>query len=121
MLFRSYYLEKFGQPYYWQAKDAGGMKQLLDKIKFSRGSKQTPLPVDDDSLLSALPLFLNSVNDPWLLEHFSVPILNSKYNEIVTNASKTRKQNASTGMILTDNSTDKYDTEEERKLRARFS
>ena len=46
------------------------------------------MPVDDDSVLYALQVFLSSVKDGWLLENFSVTNLNSKYNEIISNARK---------------------------------
>lgn len=70
--------------YYWEAKDASNMKQLLKKISFSRTQREKPLPVDDDSLIVALESFLNAINDSWVLEHFTVPIINSQYNSIIT-------------------------------------
>ncbi len=70
--------------YYWEAKDASNMKQLLKKITFSRTQRDKPLPVDEDSLIVALEAFLNAINDKWILEHFTVPILNSQYNSIIT-------------------------------------
>lgn len=70
--------------YYWEAKDATNMKQLLKKITFSRTQRERPLPVDDDSLISALESFLNAINDSWILDHFTVPIINSQYNSIIT-------------------------------------
>lgn len=70
--------------YYWEAKDATNMKQLLKKISYSRTQRKRPLPVDDDSLIVALESFLNAINDSWILEHFTVPILNSQYNSIIT-------------------------------------
>lgn len=70
--------------YYWEAKDATNMKQLLKKISFSRTQRERPLPVDDDSLIVALESFLNAINDSWILEHFTVPMLNSQYNSIIT-------------------------------------
>lgn len=70
--------------YYWEAKDASNMKQLLKKISFSRTQREKPLPVDDDSLIDALESFLNAIKDSWILGHFTVPIINSQYNSIIT-------------------------------------
>lgn len=83
-LFEEYFKKTFFDSYYWTAKDAGNMSQLLQKLTFSREQKQ--MPVDDASVLYALQVFLSSVKDGWLLENFSVANLNSKYNEIVAQA-----------------------------------
>ena len=74
------------EPYYWTAKDAGQIKQLLDKIRFSRKSRG--LDIDDDSMIFALNAFLNSISDQWILQHLEPATINSKYNEIVANAKK---------------------------------
>ena len=83
-LFEEYFKKTFFDSYYWTAKDAGNMSQLLQKLIFSREQKQ--MPVDDASVLYALQVFLSSVKDGWLLENFSVANLNSKYNEIIAQA-----------------------------------
>lgn len=84
--FEEHFRNTFGEEYYWTAKDAGNMSQLLRKLAFSREQKQ--MPVDDASVLYALQVFLSSIRDGWLLENFSVANLNSKYNEIISNARK---------------------------------
>lgn len=81
-IFEKFFSETFGAEYYWQRKDAGAMRQLLQKIHYSRQSRK--LAVDDDSLLSALHAFLGSITDEWILKNFSVTVINSKYNEIVS-------------------------------------
>lgn len=82
--FEEYFRNTFGEEYYWTAKDAGNMSQLLQKLTFSREQKQ--MPVDDASVLYALQVFLSSVKDGWLLKNFSVTNINSKFNEIVAQA-----------------------------------
>lgn len=82
--FEEYFRNTFGEEYYWTAKDAGNMSQLLQKLTFSREQKQ--MPVDDASVLYALQVFLSSVKDGWLLKNFSVTDINSKFNEIVAQA-----------------------------------
>lgn len=83
-LFEDYFKITFSSDYYWTTKDAGAMSQLLKKINFSR--KQKGMSTDDDSMVKALRAFLDSIKDTWILEHFSVTIINSKYNEIVASA-----------------------------------
>jgi hypothetical protein len=83
-IFEGYFKSLFNDEYYWQRKDAGAMKQLLQKIAYSRKSRN--LPTDDDSLCDALTLLLESIKSDWILQNFSVTIINSKYNEIVSQA-----------------------------------
>ena len=121
MAFEEHYKKTFGESYYWTAKDAGAMTQLLQKLKFQR--EQKSMDVSDDSMMTALSCLLSSIREGWIFENFSVTNINSKFNEIVSNARKTAygKSNMSVGVILHDNSIDKYDTEEERKLMARWN
>lgn len=83
-LFKRIYLEKYGSPYVWGAVDAGQMSNLLSYIRVSRAERKTPLPTDTDSMLQALEVFLNAINDSWVLGNFSVKVIASKYNEIVS-------------------------------------
>ena len=102
-IFEDYFRTTFSNEYYWTPKDAGAMSQLLKKISFSREKKN--MSTDNDSMIKALEAFLYSIKDTWILEHFSVTIINSKYNEIVasvkdsklnqghTNGNNSRKSN----------------------------
>ena len=93
--FEEHFRNTFGEEYYWTAKDAGNMSQLLRKLTFSQEQRQ--MPVDDASVLYALQVFLTSVKDSWLLDNFSVANINSKYNEIVSHAKNgNNKQNRGT-------------------------
>ena len=83
-LFKKYFKDIFSNDYYWTAKDAGAMTKLLQKIAFSREQKK--MPIDDESLLYAFQSLLSSIHDDWILNNFSVAIINSKYNEIVNQA-----------------------------------
>lgn len=83
-VFEDYYLNTFGSSYYWTAKDAGSMADLLKKIAYSRTQKE--MSVDDDSMLYALKMLLSSVKEGWIFENFSVTNISSKYNEIVAKA-----------------------------------
>lgn len=89
-IFEAKYKELHDSPYYWEPKDAAAMKKLIAKIKFSRENRETPLPTDDTSLLNALEMFLDCIDDPWICEHYAVTVIASKYNEIIKNVRKKR-------------------------------
>ena len=91
--FESYYLELYGEPYYWQAKDAKAMNSLLRKISYSRTHRTDPLPVDDDNLLNALVAFLHRIDKSWIMDNFSVNKIDSQYNEIISEIRNNRIKN----------------------------
>ena len=90
--FEEYFRESYDAEYYWTPKDASNMKKLLDKIKFARSSKS--MDISDESLIDGLKALLESIGNNFVLENFSVPIINSKYNEIVAQAKAVRKNTA---------------------------
>lgn len=83
-IFENYFRETFSNSYYWTAKDAGAMSQLLKKLRFQREQKQ--MDVSDESLLYALQYLLSSIKEGWIFDNFSVTNINSKFNEIVSQA-----------------------------------
>jgi hypothetical protein len=83
-LFCDYFKEIYGSDYYWTAKDAGAMSQLLKKLRFQMEQKQ--MDVSDESLLYALQYLLSSIKEGWIFDNFSVTNINSKFNEIVSQA-----------------------------------
>lgn len=100
-LFEKHFRETFGSDYYWTAKDAGSMSQLLKKLKFQREQKE--MDVSDDSLLYALQYLLSSVREGWIFENFSVTNINSKFNEIIANArngNKNQKDGDDGGTVI---------------------
>lgn len=105
-LFEAHYRQLFGSDYYWTAKDAGAMSQLLQKLKFQREQKQ--MDVAEESILYALQYLLSSIKEGWIYENFSVTNINSKFNEIVSQAKKKIHFKTDIGVVLKDNSTEKY-------------
>lgn len=83
-LFEKHFKNTFLNDYYWTPKDAGNMSDLINKLTFLR--KQKGMPIDDESVLYALQVFLSSIKDGWVFEHFSVANINSQFNEIVAKA-----------------------------------
>lgn len=120
-LFEGHFKETFSDSYYWTPKDAGAMSQLLQKITFSR--KEKGMPTDDKSVISALGTLLSSIKEGWIFENFSVTNINSKYNEIVAQAKRriSPKPSADIGVVLQNNSPDKYDSPQEKRWEERWN
>lgn len=74
------------------------------------------MDVSDDSLLYALQYLLSSVKEGWIFENFSVTNINSKFNEIVAQAKKSTSSKSDTdiGVVLKNNSPDKYDNDSDK-------
>lgn len=103
-VFEKIYQELYGTTYYWTAKDAGQMTKLLNAIKFSRQNRPLPLQNDTDSVIDALEKFLLSINKTWINDNFSVAMIASHYNEIISELKN--KKNNGKAMYRTDNSAD---------------
>ena len=105
-LFMEYYQKVFGEAYYWEAKDAVNMDKLIKKLTNSR--KKRELSIDDDSVLNALKVFLEKIRDEWVLRNFTVPIISSKYNSLVSQMKEAAKKGMDVGVSLTSNDPNKY-------------
>lgn len=101
-LFKEYFKKTFFNDYYWTAKDAGNMSDLINKLKYLR--KQKGMSLDDESVLYALGVFLSSIKDGWVFEHFSVANINSQFNEIVANAQQKKPSKNKSNFSNHDNS-----------------
>ena len=89
-VFEAFFRDSFDAEYYWTAKDAKNMKDLLKKISFARASKK--MSIDDDSLVEGMKALLDSIGNNFVLENFTVPIINSQYNAIVAQARASKKK-----------------------------
>ena len=111
-LFEEHYQAIFSSSYYWSAKDAGNMSSLLKS-----------LPTDDQGVLNALKYLLDSITDGWILENFSVTNINSKFNEIVSQAIAKKNgqttSNTAFGQHRPDNRRASSGTDAENKRRER--
>lgn len=105
-LFMNHFQKVFGEAYYWEAKDAVNMDRLIKKLTNSR--KKRELTVDDDSVLNALSVFLEKIKDEWVLQNFTVPIISSKYNSLVSQMKEAAKKGMDVGVSLTNNDPNKY-------------
>ena len=83
--FTEFYLKKFGTAYIFSSgADATATSQLIKKIK----AKCSEAEVDEteENIISGFRLYLESIRDQWILDHFSLSIINSKFNELFKNA-----------------------------------
>lgn len=82
--FETIYEQKKGDKYYYAAKDAAALKQLLNKIKFLMPEEQKN---DEAKLEENFQIFINTIFHSkilgaWITDNLSLPIINDKFNEI---------------------------------------
>ena len=82
--FETIYEQKKGDKYYYAAKDAAALKQLLNKIKFLMPEEQKK---DEAKLEENFQIFINTIFHSkilgaWITDNLSLPIINDKFNEI---------------------------------------
>lgn len=95
-VFCDFYKEKFNTNYYFAAKDYMAMKQLMLKIKNKHLEQLRGY--DNDIALNAFKHYLNAVynlKNDWYNSNFSMPILNSKFNELYIAISGKKQGNIS--------------------------
>lgn len=95
MFFEEYYLTLKPEPYYWTVKDASNMKNILTKIKFllKNKYKDKDESYDDGHILDSWCTILKNISaDRWVSENFSIPNINSKFNELIDKIRTSNKQ-----------------------------
>jgi hypothetical protein len=75
-VFKEFYFKNKKIEYLWDAKNAGALAQIISKIKKIAGE-------DPDSILQSWQVILEKNQDKWINDNLSVPLINSKFNEIV--------------------------------------
>jgi biotin operon repressor len=83
-IFMAYFQQEYGEAYAWRTKDMVAIKDILSKITYSRSHKTPPQAIDEDSVLNAFKVFINSIQKSWVKDNFSLPTINSQYNNIIT-------------------------------------
>jgi len=96
--FLNCYQSKTGSDFYWTPKDAVALISLLDKIKAKVREKFPKLEKDTpefgEKLTSGFQLILTNINDKWILNNYTLPIINTKFNEIYSQiTAKTHESN----------------------------
>lgn len=87
--FLSEYKIKTGTEYYWGAKDAVHLNEITKKIIFKIKEKEKSTGAKekenyDADVLVGFKHLLSASKDKWIQSNFSIPIFNSKFNEIFT-------------------------------------
>lgn len=79
-----FYRSKTGQEYVFDGMQGKHLKQLLKKIEVK--VIQKGLEPTEDNIINSLNGLLQHMNDPWILEHLEISILNSKFNVVYAKA-----------------------------------
>lgn len=98
--FIEYYKQIKNEDFYWVTKDAVALISLINKIVFKIKEKQGISDIPNKDILSAFNLIIKNVQDKWVLDNYSLPNINSKFNEIfiqIKNANNGISNNKPTG------------------------
>lgn len=85
-LFFKFYKDETGLIYTFTGRDGKALTELIRKIKTIFN-----YPVDDSQIPDAFRLLLDKLPDWYKKNAFSLPVINSKFNEIVSSISKNEK------------------------------
>ena len=102
--FLNCYQSKNHSEFCWVAKDAVALIALLGKIKSKVREKfphlENESPEFGEKLLSGYQIILTNIKDKWILDNYSLTIINSKFNEIYSQiTTKTHESNSITDLI----------------------
>lgn len=76
------YYKIYGEKFYWAPKEIKAITLIVEKLKFKMKTKN--VEINDEQIISSFTVFLNNITDKWILQNFSPSIINSKFNEIIT-------------------------------------
>lgn len=100
--FETAYEQKKGEPYYYAAKDAAALKGILNKIKFLMPEDEKN---DEQKLETNFQVFTNAIMSSmqklnvWVYDNLSLPIINSKFNEIYSQLKNGRTKPVNTNDV----------------------
>lgn len=80
IIFESHYLQQKGTAYYYDGKSAGALKQIVNKIRAVCSEDRKT----DQDVITGFKYILNSLNDEWVKDNLDIPIINSKFNTIIS-------------------------------------
>lgn len=82
-----FYRHHTREEYVFSGRDGMHLKQLLKKIRVKTEARQ--FEPTDENILNGLKGFLNSIKDPWIIDHLDLSIVNSKFNVLYVSAVRT--------------------------------
>lgn len=83
IIFENWYLAYKNVPYYYDAKSAGALKQIITKVKNLMTIEQT-----DDNIKKAFSYLLENLNDDFVLNNCDLSVINSQFNKILAKIKK---------------------------------
>ena len=95
------YKSHSGVDYYWQAKDAASLKRFIKMLSAQVKSRNQEATASD--IADASGYFFASITDAWILEHFSMAVIASKFNEIIAQIRKSHTAQAGTNSRVAHN------------------
>lgn len=90
--FLDFYKGLTNEEFYWDAKNASALKQLILKTKKKLREKE--IKETDEKISESFQVLLERISDKWILDNLSVAIINSKFNEIIQNGKQTTDKNS---------------------------
>jgi hypothetical protein len=84
LFFEQIYSQKKGAEYWYEGKDAAALKNILKKIRFLMPDEEKD---NEEKLEYNFQYFVNAIctsphTSAWVMDNFSLPTINSKFNEI---------------------------------------
>lgn len=93
--FLSWHHKKFGTGFGpWKPQHAKFLKEILKQIE--KKLEENNQPTDETMMLEAFKLFMDRINDEWVLDNFNLSLVNSKFNQIYLKI-KNKGKNTKTG------------------------
>lgn len=83
----TFYQQKTGEQYVFDAKDGRHLKQLIKKVETK--VRQKGFEPSEENITATFMGFLEEIKDPWILDNLEVAIVNSKFNVLYARAIRT--------------------------------
>jgi F0F1-type ATP synthase delta subunit len=104
--FLAEYKRRTNLDFQFNGKEGNHLKQLATKIKNSLTGAGAE--VSEQTMVNTLQALMTKHNDRWINDNFSISILNSKYNEIVSNIKNRQPKTAADMQQQVNAELDKY-------------
>lgn len=89
--FMNFYSLMFNSEYYWEAKDSVAIKAISKKLQ--KAAKDKGLEDTPENIATNFGILLNNITDKWIIDRLSPTLINSKYNEIISNIKQKKHGN----------------------------
>lgn len=90
-IFFTFFESKYNQKYQFSGQDGKQLKYLIRKLRSAIKNKQKIEPTEYDMENGLNHLLKIAYSDKWLSENFTIPTINSKFNNIISKNGKQEK------------------------------